>query len=457
MSVIPPTTPPAPNYGGYGYGPESHSSMGMAPIGGGTPPRSGGAGALFKAFGRHWVLALTLGLLCSGAAAALCYKLMPGDAYTARSSTRVLSIAPSLLDPIQEIVNARDAKIFQKNQQILVKSRKVLAKALARPEIKKLAIIHRQPEPLSWLEDELKVDFQGEVLTISLSGNDDKELTHIVKAVTEEYHNALNEDRFQRTEALTAKLKLLAKFNAELEEKRNRLNLLGQQTETGSNNEATLLLQHQTEIQRKAEIERELSWAQIERKKAEIKYNQAREQYQPNAAATSSAAAMASTVETLIAQDPNVVDLRDQIQQIETNIRRAGANVRNQGVEPTIRKARREIEDLQAELEAYIKRVRPEAQRRAQTLAQNPAGADGQIELAELSKTLNFYRDYEKVMEDEASKIQIETKKVGDAAVVAQTLQDEIRNLTEHHPRPQPASPTPGSRNRGTPPLLHHG
>ena len=53
---------------------------------------------LLKALKRHWVVALTLGLLCSGTAAVLAWKLLPNPTYTATSLVRVRTSLKSLLD-----------------------------------------------------------------------------------------------------------------------------------------------------------------------------------------------------------------------------------------------------------------------------------------------------------------------------------------------------------------------
>ena len=65
---------------------------------------------------------------------------------------------------------------YQRTQATQLRSRFVLNAALGRDEVKKLPVIRQQADPIAWLEEEVKVDYQegSEFLTVSMSGTPER-------------------------------------------------------------------------------------------------------------------------------------------------------------------------------------------------------------------------------------------------------------------------------------------
>src|SRR5262245_13424990 len=78
---------------------------------------------------------------------------------------------------------------FQRAQFQLIKGRPALKLVLMRGEISKLEFIRKLPDPLVWLERNLRIDFtsDGKTMEIALRGTERRELAIVVNAVTEVY------------------------------------------------------------------------------------------------------------------------------------------------------------------------------------------------------------------------------------------------------------------------------
>ena len=149
----------------------------------------------------------------------------------------------------------------------------IIQNALENPKVAATRTIRQhEPDAASWLQDELKVDFTGEIMRISLSGDRGPDLVTIVNEVTDSYLNKIgNQDKVRTLKDIETLEKLQGKYVDQLKNKRDQL-----QSKTqfiGTNNQETLTLKGQLAIQQESDLKKELSWAGIERKKVEIEYN----------------------------------------------------------------------------------------------------------------------------------------------------------------------------------------
>jgi capsular exopolysaccharide synthesis family protein len=187
------------------------------------------AAELLQAFRHRWLLAIFVGLLLGGALGAATWILKPPK-FTASSLIRVASIEPHLLPAEQAAMFRGDSDAFQRTQMALVKTRRVLSTALMDKDVATLNLVLSQPEPVVWLEEELKVNYlEGtELLRIALSGDNPNEVASIVNAVKTAYlkevadkehnfradrHKELNNVILQAEEALRTKREHLLKLN----------------------------------------------------------------------------------------------------------------------------------------------------------------------------------------------------------------------------------------------------
>jgi capsular exopolysaccharide synthesis family protein len=130
-----------------------------------------------------------LGLVCAtGVAAAAWFLLAPR--YTAFAQVRVNAVPPWILDSHVDTPEGRsEFETYKRLQASEIKSRFVLLDALNKKEVKRLKIVADQPEPLTWLEDELKVQVKdgSEIVNLTMTGADPDDVLELVRAVVRSY------------------------------------------------------------------------------------------------------------------------------------------------------------------------------------------------------------------------------------------------------------------------------
>ena len=110
-----------------------------------------------------------------------------------------------------EFGGARDLyEIYRGTQVQLIKSPYVVGAALAEPAIAALPGVRRnEPDSVGWLCNDLSVSFpqkEGEIMCVTLVGNDKEEITTLVNAVVDTYLNKVvvheQEDKIGRVDKL---------------------------------------------------------------------------------------------------------------------------------------------------------------------------------------------------------------------------------------------------------------
>jgi hypothetical protein len=85
-------------------------------------------------------------------------------------------------------INAfRPDEEFDRAQLQLIKSRPTLQLTLMRPEISNLDLVRKHPDPIVWLERDLRIEFHDDILRIGLRGTEVHDLVSVVNAVTDVY------------------------------------------------------------------------------------------------------------------------------------------------------------------------------------------------------------------------------------------------------------------------------
>jgi len=120
------------------------------------------------------------------------WKLYPAKFRTrvrAQARLQVASQLPKVLFSTVETEVNDDYRRYQNTQQALVMSQLVLNAALQDPNVSAYRMVREQTDPITWLKDKLKVEFVAgsEVMEISLSGTDPKEVAGLVNAVKKAY------------------------------------------------------------------------------------------------------------------------------------------------------------------------------------------------------------------------------------------------------------------------------
>jgi hypothetical protein len=200
-----------------------------------------------------------------------------GKRYTATSLVHVRPNLKSLLDG--KLPAEIEDKPFQRSQETLLKSMTVIQYALEEPKIAALRTIRDHGDAALWLQDELKIDFTGEIMRISLSGERKNDLVPIVNAITDSYLRTIgNLDRLHVRVDIETLTELQKKYVEQLENKRSILTALTRVI--GSNDQEALTLKGRLILQQEADLIKELVWAGTERQKAQIEYDLKRGQAQ---------------------------------------------------------------------------------------------------------------------------------------------------------------------------------
>jgi capsular exopolysaccharide synthesis family protein len=145
--------------------------------------------SLLSALKRRWPLAFTLGVVLAAGAAWGAWTIMSWR-YTAFAQIQVHSTSPFVVRPNVDQNDSRNQFLtYQKTQVSEVKRHDVLSLAFEHPDVVALGIARHHDDPVAWLEDELKIEFQenSEIMTVTLTGTDPDEVKALVRAVTEAY------------------------------------------------------------------------------------------------------------------------------------------------------------------------------------------------------------------------------------------------------------------------------
>ncbi|HKB39981.1 MAG TPA: AAA family ATPase [Gemmataceae bacterium] len=162
--------------------------------------------ALLIALRQRWALALVLGLLAGAAVGAATWYLLPPMKYNAQARVYLESKPMNGSGKANGSDWRNDILAFQKTQTTVVKSRFVLSVVLKDPNVTHLGILQEhQADAPEWLSKEIVADFSAgpEILSISLAGDEPKDLVTLVDAVMQAYLDEfVNRENKQRTKQL---------------------------------------------------------------------------------------------------------------------------------------------------------------------------------------------------------------------------------------------------------------
>lgn len=188
-------------------------------------------------------------------------SLLRPKVFTATAQLHVARHPPMILDMPPFRVRESDSEfaIVQQRQLAFVKSRIVLNIALRNPKVQGLALLRDQPDPMGWLENEIKVDFHAgpEILSISLSGQDPEQLTLLVDAIAQAYLIESVDKAAQRHQQTIILLRELAgRYDKKL--KNIRLSMRKLREQVGTGNHPSIILRQKMATEEAAQVQNEL-------------------------------------------------------------------------------------------------------------------------------------------------------------------------------------------------------
>jgi polysaccharide biosynthesis transport protein len=270
----------------------------------------------WHAFRRRWIPALVLALTLGSLAAALTYVFLPRG-FEAVAWLRVRDKS-GMFGAGMGRDNA-EYEAYRKTQVQLIKSPLVLMAALRRPGIDSLGTLKGEEDKVGWLMRNVQVSapMESEVLQVRLRGEDAREITQIVNAVTNAYlTDVVNKEK---TERLRRRDTLEKKYKENMAEVRSRLdvynNLARSLGTTDSAEVATqraLLLDHLGTLRaQQTQLQRDLALldAELAVMDAKARGEITLEQSVPE-----------EMVDAMVLRDPQFLQLRDKIADIESAV-----------------------------------------------------------------------------------------------------------------------------------------
>lgn len=399
-----------------------------------------GALCLLKALRRRWPASLALGLAAAGLVGGATYLLVPRAKYTAGATLHVATKPKRIIFDPQE--RETDFRTYQKTQVTLLKNRRVLGNALAKPAVAALATVREQADPEEWLEATLKADFPGgsEVLQVSLSGDRAEDLALIVNAVVKSYMSlVVEEERRERVARLDTLIQLRRKYEVDLTAKRKQLRSLV--SDVGLSDQKALALSQQFQAEHLGMAQRERMHAQAEMLKAQAELSvleAAEGTARPRFAANPGPSAPAAGA----GDDPSAVDRDPKVQALVAEADKLGGQLRDGA-----RIARQSQTDpaqvrLRSRLEEINRRLRDQRRAVAETLAQAQAAprADAPARpgepaapsaLARARAQVAVWRSYGESMAKDIQRLQGEVKDSTDKGLDLENERADIAVATD--------------------------
>ena len=372
---------------------------------------------MLRAFRRRWLLASSLGLLTAAAVAVGVHFTTPPPQFTAEARVRVASSPPKILIRTNE--PHVDADTYRRTQLAIIRSPRVLEDALKRPEVAALAVVRAKSAPTTWLNAQIQVDYisGSELLRIAVSAEDRDWPAVVVNAVTEAYlTEVIGYERKARLDRRDQLQRKWDDYQEKLRGKREELRNLA--VVAGSNDDMTLALLRQKDLERRGSTEDSLRRQGDELRKIEDDLSTYRGRMQ-----VAEAGVTAAETDAALAADPIVVDARARVVQIRAAAELERAKLRGSNLnDPVYRNAVRDLASTQERLDSYLVRTRPKvaAQLREQ------ATAELRTRISELEEGLRVARRNSEYLQEDLAGFEEQNEVATRATVDLASIREEI-------------------------------
>jgi capsular exopolysaccharide synthesis family protein len=372
-----------------------------------------------RALGRRWLLASFLGILAAGGVAAAVWFFLP-IRYTAYSQLRVAMTPPWLVVRNADTSEGRgEFSAYQRTQAAWIKNYWVLGAALQREDVNNLKMVRDQPEPLTWLTEELKIDFQegSEIMTVTMIGNDPFEAVTLVKAVTDTYlQKIVNMERENRA----ARLRELGRiYETSAEKLRKQRTLQRTLAESLGTSDSQALTQKQVNLLTLfGEKQRHHGQVKTELMKTRARLEAALAREKTVTEPTLSPSLLNEALEAdLMARQllARVTQLQDLVNEYQHSALRDD--------EPSLKKAQSMLEETKKSLDVRREELRPNVMERLRQKNQN----DHQADLSQVQSDVAMLVEQEKNLHHEVEDLRKEADKVGTSTTELEMLRAEVQ------------------------------
>ena len=374
------------------------------------------AKALLQALGRRWLTAASIGILLATAAGLAAWFLL-APKYTAFAQLHVNSTPPWLVfrNPDE---GRGEFLTYQKTQAARIRGRFVLNAALNRDEVKKLRLVQEQSEPITWLEDELKVEAQegSEIITLALSGPYPGELVTLVNAVTQSYlQEIVNVERKRRSDRLVELEDIYIKSNEKLRRKREDWRETAKRLGTS---DSMALTQKQVNLLNEfADVKKQLTQVQFDFMKAQgrLEAHRAREQLLKDLVVPETA--LNEGLEADLLAKKYIARIA-QLQEVVTE----GEQHAVRKDEGTLVRARQRLETERKSLDSRREEVRTRLTERLRQAAR----VDYEMTRMQLQNDIAPLTEQEKALRGRAEILAAQAEKIGNSSTELEMLRAEI-------------------------------
>jgi len=370
--------------------------------------------------GRRWLLAAFLGMLLAGGAGSAVWFFLP-IRHTAYSQLRVAMTPPWLVVRNADTSEGRGEFLtYLRTQAAWIKNYFVLGAALQREEVKNLQMVREQPEPLTWLTEELKVEFQegSEIMTVSMTGNDPAEVVTLVKAVTQTYLDKIVNMEREGRRARLAELNDI--YDRSVDKLRTQRNVQRKLAESLGTSDSQALTQKQVNLLALfGEKQRLHGQMQTELMRAKAR--------QESFLAREKAVVTEPTLSPALLNEALEADLTgrqlllrvNQLQDLVSEYQHSALR----DDEPSLKKAQAMLEETKKNLEVRRTELRPDVMERLKQKNQN----DNQATLAQIQTEVASLTEQEKKLQGEVQALEKEADKVGTSSTELEMLRAEVQ------------------------------
>lgn len=308
---------------------------------------------VLDAIRRRWLaLLVVIPLVALGLGAGVWYSFdrWPINRYVAQSTLRVFAMPPAIIGAVPDANS--EFSYYRSAQAALVKSRSVLNTALEQAEVRNTRLMQLQPDPLEWLDRELKVDFrQGqELMRVSLEGEEPNDIRHVVNAIVTVYlRDIVNKERTQRLQSLEKLKNIAQRYDSALKSKRNTIRELAQTLGTGDSK--VLAIKQQLAAEQLALSTRELTQLRADVRRLQLEAT-------IRADAKGDPEVPDELIDQEIARDPQAVKLRDRIRKLETDVEDFKRNAIAGKTYPALGRMEADLKEARTALDDYLKSTR---------------------------------------------------------------------------------------------------
>jgi capsular exopolysaccharide synthesis family protein len=386
-----------------------------------APPAAAGPDmkALLQALKRRRLLAAALSVLVGSAAAVGAWFGLAAK-YTAFAQLKVAAVTPYFVFPNGNNPEVRnDFNTYLRTQAAALKNRYVLNAALKRDDVRQLSIVRQQAEPITWLEDELKVEVQdgSEIVNVKMTGTEPAELVTLVNAVTQAYlTEVVNVDRKGRSDRLAELDDIYTKSREKLRIKRETLKKRAE--EVGSSDMSTLNQKQLSLLSTFGELKRQHAQVRFELMRAEGKLAS----YKAREAQLDNVVIAESTIKQVLDSDPAVITFHKTLLKVEDALEKFGAAGARKDDSTVV-----QLQNRKASLEKQIADRHKELRPKVVADLKAQAKEDFNVVLAQLHEEVLPLAAQEKTLLNEVQALAAEADKIGTSSTELEMLRAELK------------------------------